>query len=218
MRMTHKQSGFTLVEMIMTMLIIAILAGLGSRLLSDTFHQYFTMRDLNKGLTQNNLVFDRIFNGYLEPATQTFLKPLYRSSDGSLVVYATSNTLFEQALEEESTYISQLIKVEHIASDGSLHIVTYAPPDMGSDTLNVDTTDFLSVTNNAAAAGYATDTSIANDVDAFVFTYFDFSQLATLNKNTVAHIEIKATLTRNNVTRERAIVIIPWRLLWISVP
>ena len=93
-----RQTGFTLIEAIVTMVIAAVLATIGATVMSGAFQNYFVGREIVQGAAQGTLALERMTRELRTVRTPTAAdltigvpgQITFVATDGSTVVYALS--------------------------------------------------------------------------------------------------------------------------------
>ena len=209
--------GATLIETILAMVIIGIIAGTGSMVIGQSMSSYYTQKNYATAQSQFSISLNKLSN-YITPYFKNMYKPLYLSSPvGDSIIIAHATTAFDQSLDPNNIYISQLVKIELVGTDVILS--NYIPVNLASDTsypypIPTPFVDFNQLTNSLTPSNTIT---LATNINSIDFSYYDINQLNTLIENDIATVNVDINITKNTITRERSIMIYPWRLLWHSM-
>ncbi len=201
--------GFSFLELIITIVIISIIFGTGAILITSSTKNYFEQKKLNLGQSVKNININR-FSNYVIPIFKNLHQPLYFSEIDGEIIIASANIEDFQSLNDDNTYMSQLIKFRLIDTD--IVMETYLPAENGGADLlyQNSSTDFNDLTANTLIAN---STTIAKNITSISISYLDIDATPTTTASEINFIKIEISILSSTVARTRTIVISPWRLL-----
>ncbi|MBF0193012.1 MAG: prepilin-type N-terminal cleavage/methylation domain-containing protein [Magnetococcales bacterium] len=96
----NQQIGFTLIEMLLVLLLLAILAGAGSRAIASGFDAYFTAKTLSNMADGGHLALARLMAELQDSSCDNLSRPA--GSDSLQFINSSGNTLFVNASQTQN--------------------------------------------------------------------------------------------------------------------
>lgn len=223
-----RRSGFTLLEMSLTITIVAIIAGMGARMLSSYLDYYLTQSRYQESRNVFQIEMSRIYQALLVPLVKQVVKPLRQSSnatDHTIVLALSDNNRPNDPLQDDSSYVYQLTRVHWLKETGELRWQRLLPD--GSDNALVADSEWLIEGRfqtyyddlMLADPNFVSALALSVKVTDFTLEFFDVNETIIVEsdwqtaRSDIAVVKATITLAYKGLTMTRAFILSPWRLL-----